>query len=674
MRIGKEFRPSQREACALSTRDDDFEPKLDRKRPERANRARKYLHRVIGAVALAGGLRLVGGRRFRGARIGRGAAVGRLLGARDRHAGLRGRRAVIKTRLVRLGGKGFAAARAHLRYIQRDGVTRDGRPGELYGREGDRVDGKEFLARAEGDRHQFRFIVSAEDGAEYSDLKPLVRRWMAQMEADLGTRLDWVAVDHLDTGHPHTHVMLRGKDDRGENLVIAPEYIARGMRERLAELVTLDLGPRTDFEIESREWLEVNVERLTTLDRRLLRERDAEGIVAAGHRDPLQHALRAGRLRKLEGLGLAEKLGGARWRLAPDMEDRLRRLGERGDIIRTMQRALGGHDRPRGAAELVVHDLRPLSAPLIGRVVGRGLADELRDRHYLIVDGVDGRAHYVDVGPGLDVEPLAEGAIVRLSPASTGVRAADRIVAEVAAANDGIYSVALHRAHDPSASAAFAQAHVRRLEAIRRGSGGVERLGDGNWRIGADHQETAAAYQRRRVAAAPVRLETLSSLPIERLAAAEGATWLDRELVAEAPAPLRDAGFGREARAALAARRQWLLARGLAWETDVATVYAGDLVERLRRRELLRVAGQLSEELGLPFVETKPGERIEGTLRRTVDMASGRHALIERARDFTLVPWRPVLEPQIGKSVSGILRVDGINWTLGRGRDGPSIS
>jgi len=598
--------------------------------------------------------------------------MGRLLGARDRHAGLRARRAVIKTRLVRLGGKGFAAARAHLRYIQRDGVTRDGLPGELYRREGDRVDGKEFLARAEGDRHQFRFIVSAEDGAEYPDLKPLTRRLMAQMEADLGTRLDWVAVDHLDTGHPHTHVMLRGKDDRGENLVIAPEYISRGMRERLAELVTLDLGPRTDLEIENRQRLEVTAERLTTLDRRLLHERDGEGIVAGGHRDPVQHALRAGRLRKLEGLGLAENLGGARWRLAPDMEDRLRRLGERGDIIRTMQRALGGQGRPRGAAELVVHDLRPLSDPVIGRVVGRGLADELRDRHYLIVDGVDGRAHYVDVGPGLAVEPLAEGAIVHLSPQDPAVRAADRVVAEVAAANEGTYSVALHRAHDPSASAAFAEAHVRRLEAIRRGSGGVERLGDGSWRIGEDHLETVAAYEAKRAAAAPVKLDLLSSMPVERLPAAEGATWLDRELIADAPVPLRDAGFGREARAALAARRQWLLARGLAWEADGATVYPGDLIERLRRQDVLRAAQGLSSELGLDFRDVESGH-VEGRLARRVDLASGRFALITRSRDFSLVPWRDGMEQRLGRQLGLELRAGRVNWSLARDRSGPEI-
>ncbi|TIT02240.1 MAG: conjugal transfer protein TraI, partial [Mesorhizobium sp.] len=134
-------------------------------------------------------------------------------------------------RIVKLAGKGADGARAHLRYLQRDGVTREGEPGELYGADSDRVDGKAFLDRANGDRHQFRFIVAPEDGIEYEDLKPLTRRLMAQMQEDLGTKLDWVAVDHFNTGHPHSHIIVRGKDDRGDNLVIAREYISSGIRE-----------------------------------------------------------------------------------------------------------------------------------------------------------------------------------------------------------------------------------------------------------------------------------------------------------------------------------------------------------------------------------------------------------------------------------------------------------
>ena len=81
-----------------------------------------------------------------------------------------------------------SAARAHLRYLQRDGITREGQPGELYDAASDEADGKAFLERSGGDRHQFRFIVSAEDGTELGDLKPFVRDLMRQMEHDLATQ------------------------------------------------------------------------------------------------------------------------------------------------------------------------------------------------------------------------------------------------------------------------------------------------------------------------------------------------------------------------------------------------------------------------------------------------------------------------------------------------------
>lgn len=312
--------------------------------------------------------------------------------------------------------------------------------------------------------------------------------------------------------------------------------------------------------------------------------------------------------------------------------------------------------------------------PVVGRVVLRGLSDELQDRHFLIVDGVDGRSHYVGIGKGEAVEPLVEGAIVRISPCGADVRQVDRTVAEVAAVNGGRYDMDAHLRHDPSASQAFAETHVRRLEAMRRVLGSVERSPDGSWIIAPDHLDRAAAFEARQLRDRPVIVETLSPVPLDRLPRADAATWLDREFVSDAPEAVRDSGFGREVRAAQAVRRQWLMAEGLAEDREGGTVYRPGLVETLRRRELLRVAGQLSDELGLPFVETKPGERIDGTFRRSIDMTSGRHALIERSREFTLVPWRPVLERHVGKSVSGILRGDGINWTLGRARGGPTIS
>ncbi|RWF38392.1 MAG: conjugal transfer protein TraI, partial [Mesorhizobium sp.] len=223
-----------------------------------------------------------------------------MLKSRDRYAAFRQRRVIVKARVVKLAGKGADGARAHLRYLQRDGVTREGEPGELYGADSGRVDGKAFIDRADGDRHQFRFIVAAEDGIEYDDLKALTRRLMAQMQEDLGTKLDWVAVDHFNTGHPHSHIIVRGRDDRGENLVIAREYISSGIRERAAELVSLDLGPRTDREIELRLRREMEQERFTSIDRRLLSMRDDDGLVSPGGPDAIRQTLHQGRLRKLE--------------------------------------------------------------------------------------------------------------------------------------------------------------------------------------------------------------------------------------------------------------------------------------------------------------------------------------------------------------------------------------
>jgi type IV secretory pathway VirD2 relaxase len=531
------------------------------------------------------------------------------------------------------------------------------------------VDGKAFLERSEGDRHQFRFIVSPEDGAEYDDLKPLIRRRMARMEEDFGTKLDWVAVDHHNTGHPHTHVLVRGRDDRGQDLIIARDYITTGLRERAAEIVSLDLGPRQDGEIENNLRREVEQERLTSIDRRLLRDRNDDGIVIVADQDAFQHALRQGRLRKLERLGLAEELRPGEWALADDLEDTLRRMGERGDIIKTMHREMAERAIARSPADYAIHDPADRhTAPIVGRVTARGLSDELHDHHYLIVDGVDGRVHYVDIGKGEFTEAIPNGAVVRITPKSVEPRQVDRTIAEVAAANDGHYGIDLHLRHDPKITEAFAETHVRRLEAIRRGTGGVTREPDGRWVIAPDHLDRVTAYEQSQAKMAPVVVDMVSSLAVDRQVSADGATWLDRELVSGRPESFRDSGFGRDVREAMERRRQWLAGQGLAREEQGRTVYEANMLATLKRRELVRVAGQLSDELGLAYVEIRSGEHVEGTLRRSIDLASGKYAVVEKAREFTLVPWRPVLERHIGQEVSGVMRGDGISWSIGRQR------
>nr|MDA8252893.1 DUF3363 domain-containing protein [Rhodospirillales bacterium] len=324
----------------------------------------------------------------------------------------------------------------HLRYLQRDGVTREGSPGQLYSATADRAEGRAFLDRSEGDPRQFRLIVAAEDGAALSDLRAFTRDLMRQVERDLGTGLDWVAVDHFNTAHPHTHIVIRGVDEAEENLVIAGAYLAHGIRERASELITIELGPESAKERQAKLVREIDQERLTRIDRALLREAGdaAAGVIdlraAAGEpRSDFDWQLRIGRLQVLERLGLAEEIATGRWRLASGMEETLRALGERGDIIKTMHHALTRHGAERGAEQFAIHDLRePLVAPITGRLLGRGLGgDELGDRVHLIVDGLDGRVHYVEVpaaGGGAASAPT--GAIVELGAERGGPRAADR--------------------------------------------------------------------------------------------------------------------------------------------------------------------------------------------------------------------------------------------------------
>jgi hypothetical protein len=243
----------------------------------------------------------------------------------------------------------------------------------------------------------------------------------------------------------------------------------------------------------------------------------------------------------------------------------------------------------------------------------------------------------------------------------------------VARANGGRYSVDLHLAHDPQASEAYAQSHVRRLEAMRRVGAGPERQPDGSWTIPADHLDRAEAFAQRQQGDRPVLLSILSRTPVADLAMKEAPTWLDRELATGSMSAVRDAGFGREVRAALEVRREWLVEQELADGAGHAFRMRRGALERLGQRELEDAGKRLSGQVGKPFAPARNGDRIDGVIARRVDLESGSYALVERSRDFTLVPWRDVLEHNIGKVASGIMRVDGISWQFGRGRASPEI-
>jgi type IV secretory pathway VirD2 relaxase len=572
--------------------ENEFRVRPGRIRSTRAQSVRPFIAQALAAAKKAGGGvsrsgRVVSGNR---SRFGRGQRASiqanRLITARTRGA-------VIKARVVRHSARS-APLGTHLDYLRRDGVTRDGEKARLFGPGDGEADGRAFAERCEDDRHHFRFIVSPDDALEMSDLRSFTGDLVGQMEKDLGTRLEWVAVDHWNTEHPHVHLIVRGVRDDGQDLVISRDYIKEGMRDRARELITQELGPRTDLDIRRTLERQIETERWTQLDRQLVRDAGKTGIIDLAPRADQTpdefHALKVGRLRTLEVLGVAGQVGHSQWFIKPEAESVLRELGERGDIIKRMHRALTERGIERGSADYVIA-AESLDVPIIGRLVERGLDDELKGTAYAVVDGVDGRTHHIKL-PHLDAAgDSAPGSIVEL----------------------------------------------RKFE---------------------------DAQGERRVAIA-VR----SDLDLTNQITASGSTWLDRQAIAREPASLSDGGFGAEVRDALDRRADHLVGQGLADRQGQRIVFARNLIETLRRRELDTVANKLAAETGLPHKPASNGEFIAGAYRQRLTLASGRFAMIDDGLGFQLVPWSPSLEKQLGRHVSGVARNDGgVDWSFGRKR------
>jgi type IV secretory pathway VirD2 relaxase len=503
------------------------------------------------------------------------------------------RRVIVKVRIARHGMSDLGAARAHQHYIMRDGVTREGGPGQLYDREHDAADGGDFLERQKGDTYQFRLIVAPEDSGRMENLKPFVRDLMAGMEVDLGTKLDWVAVDHFNTGHPHTHVVIAGHDDRSQDLVMARHYISHGIRHRAQDLVTLELGPEQKLERVIKLANEIRAERFTSLDRGILKDARENVLVVSAmvDGDRSRQALRVGRLRRVEQMGLAEEKQTGVWAVDPQLETKLRSLGERGDIMVTMNQVMREHGMDRAAGDFAIFSGARKTEPVIGRVVEVGIADEMSDRRYLVVDGIDGRIHYAETGKLAAHDIPEPGMIVALS-----------------------------------------------------GGGGKAKMRN-------------------------AQIEIVSYWPVERLRAAEAATWLDQTIVAETKPVIHEKGFGAEVSKAMVAREEWLIATPHARVEQTGMItQKPDMLRELNHRGVTLAADKLSEQLGVPHVAPIEGRRITGKHVGTIELPLRRLAVIKGRDEFTLVPWRPELLKMRGKDIEIGVHDRIITMGLARGR------
>jgi type IV secretory pathway VirD2 relaxase len=322
-------------------------------------------------------------------------------------------RVIVKALVSRHVGKAAARAgalAAHVAYLGRSGAGVEGARPDFFDRTDDGVEAALETRGWSGDRHHFRFIVSPEHGDRIVDMRGYVREVMARVSADLGEpSLAWVATCHFDTDQPHAHVLVRGRRADGRDLIIPRDYMGYGFRARAQEVAQERLGDLSRVEAERRIWKETQADRFTGLDRRLIAAADAGGLVDDGVGGAgAWAALSRGRLRHLEGLGLAVRTG-RRYRLDPEMEMKLRTLQVRRDIIRTMnQRRLEGANKVRVLGREKV----------AGVVVKAGFHDEAGSAPWVVVRDAQGVEHYGRLRAGSLA--LTAGETVTLAPAAQG--------------------------------------------------------------------------------------------------------------------------------------------------------------------------------------------------------------------------------------------------------------
>ncbi len=286
---------------------------------------------------------------------------------------------------------------AHGEYLQREHAQNTHEKGLGFNAESNSVDLKITLRQwqRDDDEHVFKLIVSPENSHQM-DLKQHAKELMAQVAKDLKTKLEWAAIDHYNTDHPHLHILIRGKDQRGNTLFIERDYLSRGIRHQSQELATRVLGLRLDRDLVQARARQLEREYVTEIDKSL-RYKAVNSIVSF-HQPVADNQvarelrlLEIGRLKFLEKLGLAEKIAKKSWKLSDRLEPTLHEMQLSHDIIKS---------RARHNVQMLTHEIPAPTQiqahrPLTGKVVGMGLEDELRDRRYLLLEGTDGKVHYI---------------------------------------------------------------------------------------------------------------------------------------------------------------------------------------------------------------------------------------------------------------------------------------
>ncbi len=396
-------------------------------------------------------------------------------------------------------------------------------------------------------------MLSPDDASDLADLRDVVRTVMRDTAHELDRPLDWMAVDHANTGRLHAHVVLRGRDREGRPIDLDARRLHRRIRARAMAVLMRELGPDTDRALRERLRAEARSQRLTGLDLGLA-EQAVAGVIDLRSRPDDRHtrfarARQLDRARTLARMGLAVETAPLQWRLEAHALGTLRAMGTRRDTYRLLEQTLeqAGLDRP--LRDRAVAGARILERGITGALVMQGLRTGARATPYVVVDGVDGRVWYADVAEL--PRDAGRGAVVALRAAHPGLAALDRTIASETAVHHGVWRMGRPgRARED-----------RRVRSLAR-SGIARPVRHDQWTCGADLEARirdaglARLYREARVA-------VLDPRSLDRQVAERSLGWLDSLGQDDAPT-IANRGFGRAVRAAFARRKQRRIAQGLA--------------------------------------------------------------------------------------------------------------
>jgi len=578
------------------------------------------------------------------------------------------RRVIVQASIKRMAGTGAAKLKDHLSYLERDVTQKDASPGKLYGSLIHDADAEGFHARCKDDRHHFRFVVSPEDAEQMSDLKAYTRELVSRMESDLGTKLDWVAIDHYDTAQPHTHLLVRGVRDNGKDLVMPRAYISHGMRERAQEIASLELGPMSELEKRAKLARTIGAQRKTDLDKIIDQQRDGETLdlrkpVPSGQLWRKQ--LIARRIKTLRQMGLAEYEGRGQWRIKSDFTQTLTKMGEQNDIIKTLHRAFGERSASLRFGPDVVFDPANFAAGAQSGIVRSfGRPDDTREGGFVVVENLKGRPIYAKVEEDELFGSLKIGQAVALGVYNPDPRPSDINIKAHADKNGGVFSF-VHVYLNEGNGEEYTKTLDRRLEALGRANV-VSKNKNSEWDIPDDYLDRVRDYHKRIAKTSPTPLSRNSTLTLSQMETARGATWLDTQLKR---GTLEADGTSRELLDAAAKRRAALRQMGFGIRDKDRLLQHS--INELKAMDIKETGERHAASLGKAYVSSSGASHIEGVFSKTIERPSGTFAVIERSREFTLVPWRPIMERRRGQSIIGRARGSGgISWDVrGRQRD-----